>query len=83
MLDTLKDAVFSVGELANNYARRVGPKRGIIAFAIMAGAVGTAFVVRHLRGRGAERAIEAPSGGARTKKQRRKARMHRHAMQPG
>jgi hypothetical protein len=83
MLHRLKDSVSSFAETvvarATALARRVGPKRGIVALGVVAVAVGASVVVRYFKQRGAEPDIENPSGGARTKKQRRRARPHEDA----
>lgn len=53
MLDTLKDTFGFFGSKTTELAKRVGPRRGIIAGSIMAAAIGTSFVVRYLRQRAA------------------------------
>lgn len=86
MLNILKDTFASIGDTTSHYAkrvgtgsaalaRRVGPKRGILALAVLAAAVGTAFVVRYFVT--TEAATDEESfGGAPTKRQRRRARNH-------
>src|SRR5262245_54424776 len=62
MLHMPKHTSTAVGETTSDYAkrlacgasalaRRVGPKRGIVALLIVSAGIGTAFVVRHLRSR--------------------------------
>lgn len=34
-----------------DFLKRIGPKRGLIALAVIASAVGTSILVRHLKGR--------------------------------
>lgn len=90
MLDSLKDSVSSfshtVADRSSALARRVGPKRGVIALGVIAAAIGASFVARYLKRRSAARtaepAMENPSGGAPTKKQRRAARHHAHTASP-
>ena len=82
MLETLNDTFCSVRAKTSKLAKSIGPKRGIIAGAIWAAAVGAAFVVRALRQRAADAERVNEHGGAPTKKQRRKARHHAHAAQP-
>jgi hypothetical protein len=60
MLETWKNAILSRG--------------GLIAAAIGVAALGTFVVIR--KRRHAEPEVRNPAGGARTKKQRRKARLH-------
>ena len=86
MLDTFRDTFTSyarrAGGEATALARRVGPKRGLIALGTIAAAVGTSYVVRYLKRRNAEPVALYEHGGSPTKKQRRKARHQAHAMQP-
>lgn len=71
MLESVKDVLGSVGTRSVCYARRVGnstsalarrvgPRRGVIALGLIAAGVGAAFLVRFLRARkGAAETMEA------------------------
>lgn len=50
MLDFLKDKLSVTGD----YAKRIGPKRGLVALAVIASAVGASILVRYLKGRRAQ-----------------------------
>jgi hypothetical protein len=50
MLDFLKDKLSATGA----YAKRIGPKRGVVALAVIASAVGASILVRYLKGRRAQ-----------------------------
>ncbi len=77
MMDSLACTLSSFADRATGLARRIGPKRGLTALAVLSAAVGASVLVRRLRRRAARRDQPISEyGGARTKKQRRRLRQH-------
>lgn len=74
MMDSLACTLSSFADRATGLARRIGPKRGIAALAVLSAAVGASLVVRRLRARSRKDQAITEYGGPRTKKQRRRIR---------
>ncbi len=66
MMDSLASTLSSFADRATGLARRIGPKRGITALAVLSAAVGASVLVRRLRRRAARRRDQEKTEYART-----------------